>query len=83
MYSGSVGGMGFIGGARNRADWAWPAGSRVLQDGFTSLHRAAGRGHEVAMKVLMAAKADVHAQTKARWVEGAGRRGRPGVLCFI
>ena len=60
------------GGARNDGDWAWLTG-RVVQDGFRPLHQAAFSGHDAAIKALVAARADVDAETKVRGVgEGGG-----------
>ena len=52
------------GGARNQADWAWLTGSRVAQKGFKPLLLAAKSGHETAIRVLLAAKADIRAKTE-------------------
>ena len=66
------------GGARNHAAWTWLTGSRVAQFGMTPLHRAAQYGEEIAIKALVAAKADVHAKDKVRVGEEGGRRGAQG-----
>ena len=48
-----------------------------MQSGTTPLHRAAFKGHEAVIKVLVAAKANVHARDNVRggcW-EGEGGDG--------
>ena len=74
-----LGGLASVaGGARNHAEWAWLTGSRVVQNGSTSLHYAASNGDETAIKALVAAKADLHAKDKVRGglLGGRGRRRR-------
>ena len=64
------------GGARNHAEWAWLTGRRVVQDGRTPMHFAAGEGNEASIKALVAAKADVHAKEKVRGGSLGGRGER-------
>jgi hypothetical protein len=55
----------------------------VAQAAHTPIYFAADKGHEAAIKALVAAKADVHAVTKVR--AGGGGRGGGGlgsVHCF-
>ena len=75
------------GGARTHTAWAWLTGSRVTQFGKTPLHRVAQYGEEIAIKALVAAKADVNAKNKVRVGEEGrcleGKEGaRPGFCIF-
>jgi hypothetical protein len=69
------------GGARSHAEWAWLTGRRVAQVGKTPLHMAAFKGHEAAIKALVAAKADVNAKNEVRggWQGVLRRRGGGGL----
>ena len=69
-------------GAKHHAEWAWLTGSRAVQDGETPLHDAACRGKQVAINVLVAAKADVHAKAKVREGVLGGRGGRRRRFCM-
>ena len=68
------------GGAGNRADWAWLTANFLVQDGSRPLHIAAWQGQEVAIKVLVEAKADIRVNDKVRWVQ-SGRVG--GAACGL
>ena len=66
-----LGGLASVaGGARNHAEWAWLTVIRAVQDGWTPLHFAAQKGGDVAIKALVAAKADVHAKNNVRVGQG-------------
>ena len=41
-----------------------------MQDGFTPLTGASGRGHHEPVEFLLAHKADVNVKDKVSWVEG-------------
>ena len=71
------------GGARKYAEWAWLTGSRVVQDGRTPLHFAAGNGYVAAIKALVAAKADVYAKDTVRRGALGGRGRRRRRVCIL
>ena len=67
------------GGARNHAELAWLTGRRVAQAAQTPMYMAAQKGHVVAIKALVAAKADVNAKDQVRYGRGGVRGRRRGV----
>ena len=71
------------GGTRNHAGWAWLTGSRVVQHGNTPLHLAAVNGHEAAIKLLVAAKADLHVKANVRGGVLGGRGGGRRRVCML
>ena len=69
--------------ARNHAEWAWLTRSHVVQNASTPLHWASYKGHEAAIKALVAAKADVQAKEKVRGGVLGGRGGRRRRVCIL
>ena len=67
-----------------RVDWAWLTGGRAPQDGGeTPLHLASGRGHEAAIRTLLATNAQAaHVKEYVRGTGGGDGRASGGPVLF-